>query len=34
MPLSQLTVITQAIIVSRILYASPACGRFLSVELW
>ena len=33
MPLGQLTVITQAIIVSRILYALPACGRFLSVEL-
>jgi len=33
MPLGQLTVITQAIIVSRILYALPACGRFWSVEL-
>jgi len=33
MPVSQLTAITRAIIVSRILYALSAWGGFLSVEL-
>jgi len=33
MPQQQLAVITHTIIVSRILYALPACGGFLTVEL-
>ena len=33
LPQQQLTVITHSIIVSRILYALPAWGGFLSVEL-
>ena len=32
-PQQQLAVITHSIIVSRILYALPACGGFLTVEL-
>ena len=33
MPPDQFSTVAQAIVVSRILYALPALGRFLSVEL-